>query len=259
MSALWSAPSLDNPWAERSRVSLLRVDPALRAAVAPEDLALAEHALVAPCRRLPRGRWAPEMLAVGGAHPFAALLLDGVVTYEITLAGRRSAQLLGPGDLFRPWASTDASLRYASSWSSAGDAAIALLDDHFLVATRRWPRLAAVVYGRLADQMEVGAVRAAIVALPRVEQRVLALFWQLADRWGIVRPRGVVVRLALTHEVIGRLVGAQRPTISLALHALAEQDLLCRDDAGAWMLARESLTILAADGRDAASMSGVQG
>jgi len=248
MRALRSAPQPDEPWAERSRVSLLRVDPALRAALAPEDLALAEHALVAPCRRLPRGRWAPEMIAVGGAHPFAALLLEGVVTYEITLAGRRSAQLLGPGDLFRPWSSTEASLRYASSWSAAGDAAIALLDDHFLVAARRWPRLAAVVYERLADQMEVAAVRAAIVALPRVEQRVLALFWQLADRWGVVRPEGVVVRLALTHELIGRLVGAQRPTISLALHTLAEQDLLCRDDTGEWTLARESVTLLADGG-----------
>jgi CRP/FNR family cyclic AMP-dependent transcriptional regulator len=259
MSALWSAPRLDDPWAERSRVSLLRVDPALRDAVAPEDVALAEHALVAPCLRLPRGRWAPEMVAVGGAHPFAALLLDGVVTYEITLAGRRSAQLLGPGDLFRPWASTETSLRYTSSWSASGNAAIALLDDHFLVAARRWPRLANVVYDRLADQMEVGAVRAAIVALPRVEQRVLALFWQLADRWGVVRPDGVVVRLALTHEVIGRLVGAQRPTISLALHTLAEQQLLCRDDTGAWKLARESLAILAGDGRIAASPGGAPG
>jgi CRP/FNR family transcriptional regulator, cyclic AMP receptor protein len=248
MSALWAAPQLDEPWADRSRVSLLRVDPALRAAVAPEDLGLAEHALVAPCRRLPRGRWAPEMLAVGGAHPFAALLLEGVVTYEIRLAGRRSAQLLGPGDLFRPWTSAEASLRYTSSWSAAGDAAIALLDDHFLIAARRWPRLAAVVYDRLADQSDIAAVRAAIVALPRVEQRVLALFWQLADRWGVVRPEGIVVRLALTHELIGRLVGAQRPTISLALHTLAEQDLLHRDDAGAWTIARESLTLLADGG-----------
>ncbi len=256
MSALWSAPPLDEPWAERSRVSLLRVDPALRAAVAPEDVALAEQALMAPCLRLPRGRWAPEMLAAAGKHPFAALLLDGVVTYEITLAGRRSAQLLGPGDLLRPWASIEASLRYSSSWSAAGDAAIAVLDDHFLVAARRWPRLATVVYDRLADQMEVGAVRAAIVALPRVEQRVLALFWQLADRWGVVRPEGVVVRLALTHEVIGRLVGAQRPTISLALHTLAEQDLLCRDGAGAWTLARDSLAVLAGDGRIAGGPPG---
>src|SRR3954462_2953171 len=248
MSALWSAPRLDDPWAERDRVSLLRVDPALRDAVAPEDVALAEHALVAPCLRLPRGRWAPEMVAVGGAHPFAALLLDGVVTYEITLAGRRSAQLLGPGDLFRPWASTETSLRYTSSWSASGNAAIALLDDHFLVAARRWPRLANVVYDRLADQMEVGAVRTAIVALPRVEQRVLALFWQLADRWGVVRPDGVVVRLALTHAVIGELVGARRPTVSLALQALAEDGLLRRQAGDAWLLHHDSFAALGPDG-----------
>jgi CRP/FNR family transcriptional regulator, cyclic AMP receptor protein len=79
-------------------------------------------------------------------------------------------------------------------------------------------------------------VCAAISAWPRVEERVLALFWQLADRWGVVRPDGVVIELALTHATIGHLVGAQRPTVSLALHALAEAGLLRRGDTGAWTL-----------------------
>jgi CRP/FNR family cyclic AMP-dependent transcriptional regulator len=88
-------------------------------------------------------------------------------------------------------------------------------------------------------------VRAAIVGLPRVEERVLALFWQLADRWGVVRPEGVVVQLPLTHALIGQLVGAQRPTVSLALQSLADDGLLLRGDIGAWTLDHESGATLA--------------
>jgi hypothetical protein len=53
----------------------------------------------------------------------------------------------------------------------------------FITAARRWPGLSTVVYERLAEQLEAASVRAAIVGLPRVEERVLALLWHLADRW----------------------------------------------------------------------------
>jgi hypothetical protein len=79
------------------------------------------------------------------------------------------------------------------------------------------------------------------MALPRVEQRVLGLFWHLAERWGKVRPEGVVVELALTHELIGQLIGAQRPTISLALGALADDGLLQRRNPhGGWLIGHAS-------------------
>jgi CRP/FNR family cyclic AMP-dependent transcriptional regulator len=248
LSALWRAqPSVEEVRAETSaaRIALVRVDAGLRAAVPPDELPSAERVLTVPWCELGRGSWAPEALVADGARPFAALVLRGVVTCEITLAGRSSAQLLGPGDLLRPWRSVDTSVPCASAWRAAGGAAVALLDDRFLLAARRWPRLAAVVYERLSEQVEIGAVRAAIVALPRVEQRVVALFWHLADRWGVVRPEGVIVRLALTHELIGRLVGAQRPTVSLALHTLAEQGFLRRDDADGWILRSDSGAMLA--------------
>jgi len=47
--------------------------------------------------------------------------------------------------------------------------------------------------------------------------------------------------------MIGHLVGAQRPTVSLALHALAEAGLLRRGDTGAWTLGHNALATLAAD------------
>jgi DNA-binding IclR family transcriptional regulator len=63
-------------------------------------------------------------------------------------------------------------------------------------------------------------VCAAISAWPRVEERAPT---ESLSSWR-------------SHATIGHLVGAQRPTVSLALHALAEAGLLRRGDTGAWTL-----------------------
>jgi hypothetical protein len=54
----------------------------------------------------------------------------------------------------------------------------------------------------------------------------------------------VVVPLALTHEALGRLIGARRPTVTLALKALGAQERLLRRGDGAWLLADGDLTTL---------------
>jgi CRP/FNR family cyclic AMP-dependent transcriptional regulator len=232
-------------------VALLRVDAGLRAAVPAEELPFAERDVLASRFDLHPGPWSPEMLVADTARPFAALLLDGMVTQEILLGGRCSANLLGPGDVFRPWRAIDTALPCTARWTCAADASIAVLGERFLTAARRWPGLTAVVHERLTEQLELSGLRTAILGLPRVEDRVLAFFWQLADRWGIVRPDGVVIGLALTHALIGQFVGAQRPTVSLALQALAEDRLLRRTSAGVWTLSHDSHQRLASGPRQA--------
>jgi CRP/FNR family cyclic AMP-dependent transcriptional regulator len=69
-----------------------------------------------------------------------------------------------------------------------------------------------------------------------VEDRVLALLWHLAERWGRMTPEGVVVPLCLTHETLGRLAGAARPTVSLALGELTKRGQLSRRPDGAFVL-----------------------
>jgi CRP/FNR family transcriptional regulator, cyclic AMP receptor protein len=234
-----------------STVALLGVDAALREAVPPEERPFAARVLVVPRHDLEDGTGSPDALVGDGGRPLAALVLRGLVTQEVILAGRSSANLIAPGDLFRPWRSAHTSLPCDARWTATGGAAIAVLEERFAAAARRWPGLSAVVYERMAEQIDDAAVRAAIVALPRVEERILALFWQLADRFGVVRSDGVIVRLALTHEVIGQLVGARRPTVSLALQTLATQGLVRRDTAGAWLLRHDSSAALGPDGSPA--------
>jgi CRP/FNR family cyclic AMP-dependent transcriptional regulator len=250
VSALPAAATVATAAADgsRSAVALLRVDAALREAVPAAERPLAERVVVVAGRELEAGQWSPDTLVGASPPPFAALLVRGILTHDVILGGRVSANLLGPGDLFRPWRSADTCLPCDARWTATGGAAVALLDERFVAATRRWPGLSAVVHERLAAQLENARLHTAIAGLPRVEERVLALFWHLADRWGIVRPDGVLVELALTHALIGHLVAAQRPTVSLALQALGDAGLVKREPTGAWLLDHDSLATLRATG-----------
>jgi hypothetical protein len=49
----------------------------------------------------------------------------------------------------------------------------------------------------------------------------------------------ITLALPLTHEILAKLVGAARPSVSTALGALAERDLLYRED-GLWKLSRDT-------------------
>jgi CRP/FNR family transcriptional regulator, cyclic AMP receptor protein len=224
-------------------VPLTRLDTAFHSAIPVEEHHVARPA-VAEVRRLLTGVWDLAGLKTGGQRPFAVLVLDGVISQEVVLAGRANAQLLGAGDVIRPWDIVDAELPCRTRWTCLTAGSVALLDERFVTAARRWPDLMSVVFQRMADQHHDAARRTAIVALPRVEDRLLAMFWQLADRWGVVRPEGVVVRLDLTHELLGRLIGARRPTVTLALTTLATEGLVTRDGTSRWTLSPRSLEVL---------------
>jgi hypothetical protein len=60
--------------------------------------------------------------------------------------------------------------------------------------------------------------------LPRAEDRVLVTLRLLADRFGRVTAEGIVIPLSLSHDALGRLTAARRPTITLALRALRTAD-----------------------------------
>ena len=81
---------------------------------------------------------------------------------------------------------------------------------------------------RLTDQL-------VICQLPRVDQRVLAVMWLLAESWGQVTPGGIRLPLTLTHETLGALVGARRPTVTLALRKLSDEGSIVHQDSG-WLL-----------------------
>jgi CRP-like cAMP-binding protein len=209
--------------------------------VPPEDHDLAHRVGLARALELPAGPWAPPQATAGDDGPFAWLVTEGALVATTRIADREAARLLGPGDLFNPHEPGSRLLDVEHSWR-------ALRPDHpsprSTGATSRWRdagrALTLTLQQRLCDEAARAAVLAAIGHLPRVEQRVLALLWHVADRFGEERPDGMAIDLELTHAELGRLVGARRPTVTLALQTLREEGDLDRSPTGAWLLAHRS-------------------
>jgi CRP/FNR family cyclic AMP-dependent transcriptional regulator len=227
-------------------VRLLDIEPELAARLREDDRAEAREQLLLSCTTVPEGTWVLEGTD-HQARTLGVIVVDGLLLQEISIGGRRSLHLLGRGDVVLPGAYPSDALDVTIRWTAASEAAIALLDDRLQTPFRLWPGLALGLMDRVALQLTRLAVQSAITRLPRVEDRLEATFWDLADRWGRMTPSGIHIPLALTHEVLARLVGGQRPTISLALRELAERGIVARRPDGSWLLAAQSPSLAPSD------------
>lgn len=230
-----SAPQPSRP---AETVAVLQADPDLGALLPAPRRAEAERELVVRVHRLGVGTWDVGRLAGAGADNIGLLVLSGVIAREVVVADHASAELLGPGDVIRPWQGADRSSLLPTEivWSVLSPTSLAVLDRRFAGELARWPEVTAALLDRMGERSLRLAVTQAISQLTRVDRRLSALFWHLAERWGRVGNEGVVVPLALTHRILGQLVGARRPTVSTALSELAERGELIRRADGSWLL-----------------------
>jgi CRP-like cAMP-binding protein len=254
------ASSVAAGYEQAGDVALLEVNPDLAADLTADQMQLALAALVVPAIRIQGGQWDFEACASDErltGSLIGLLVIDGVVVREMKLRRYVSAQLCGPGDLLElPSARDHRSLPAFATTSVPGTAVVALLDDRVLAASRRWPQLGGRLLAHGIGQIADAGTHQAISQLARADDRLLGLFWHLADRWGRVLPDGVRIELPLTHETIGRLIGARRPTVTLGLGQLRAGGLLQRQVDGAWLLAHSSLQRLTTAHAERAAATG---
>ena len=174
--------------------------------------------------------------ALAAHHAFAGIVLDGLLVRRIAVGEDSTLILMGPGDFVAAGLGAQSILVTARGWRVSAPTLIALLERRFLLGTHRAPRLVAGLHARTIEQAERVAVQLAICQLPRVEERILALLWHLAECWGQVTADGTALRLHLTHETIGGLVGARRSTVTLALGQLREEGAIRREEQGLLLL-----------------------
>jgi hypothetical protein len=166
------------------------------------------------------------------------LVLSGLMVRRVGIDGRFGAELLGEGDLLRPWQweSDSATLPLQMGWSIVEPARMALLDEEFVTrCIANFPELASSLVGRAMQRARNLAVNMAIVHQARVDNRLHMLLWHLAGRWGRVRTEGTVVPFRLTHTLLADLVAARRPTVTSALSDLTRRGLL-RSTGEEWIL-----------------------
>ena len=213
-------------------------DPELAGSLDGERLRKAERDLVAATAVAFEGPWDPEEESDSVRGGIGLLLLEGLIVRRVGRTGRYGAELLGPGDLVRPWqpASRAGLLPVDAVWSVLSPLTVAVLDRRFAAEVARYPEVTATLFDRLSERSMRLATTQAISQLTRVDRRLKALFWHLAERWGRVSGTGVIVPLDLTHRILGQLIGARRPTVSIALSELADRDELLRRPDGSWLL-----------------------
>jgi len=218
---------------------VLQEDPDLAEAIPSEMRQRAIDECIAPALRLHRGSWGNEgadLLRTG----IGLLVLDGLLIRRVGVDGRFGAELLGDGDLLRPWQGEDVqpTLPHTTRWRVVQPSRIAVLDVRAAARFARYPELTGRLVGRALERSRNLAVNMAIVHHARIEVRLHMLFWHLAERWGRVGTQGLTVALKLTHAVLADLVAAHRPSVSGALAELSKRGLVQPHDRG-WLLTGE--------------------
>lgn len=233
-------------WTASPSVPLLQEDPGLaRSLTASDRMRLLPHLRVA-VDVVDAGPWAPaDRLDEGRA--FGYLVLDGVLLRDMTVTGKCCAELLGPGDLLRPWLHGDGDDGFVpaqAKWTVLQSGTrIAVIDRRATALIGRFPPLMCELLDRTATRVRSLQFQLAVSQVAGIDRRVRLLLWHLADRFGRVTPRGVVLTLDLTHEMIGRMIGARRPSVTTALCRLTDRGILLRRP-GEWLLLADADELL---------------
>jgi hypothetical protein len=204
----------------------------------PDRSAPRKERLVARTMRLAPG---PCEIAKIGPDPNGWLglaVLDGLMLVEADAGRGPAGWLVGADDLVRPWDMTQIALTADARWTVLSQSRIALLDGEFARRMAGNPGTVQALVAKATRTTHWLLAKALITATPIVEERLLLLFALLCERWGRATADGITLQLPLTHRLLAILVGAQRPSVSTALGALAEGGLVWRDQDQGWLIRR---------------------
>lgn len=241
------APAHTDALRPGNRVALIDADPELADGIPPTEYEHARRRSGVRVLELERPQWDPGPISrAAGPGWLGLFVLDGVLLRCVAGGGRAACEILGEGDIFHPWDEDGPydPLAITVNWTALGSVRLAVLDDTFAARIAHWPDISASLIQRIARRARTLTLQQAIAHLPRIHSRLLLMFWLLAERWGKVTPEGVLVKLALTHQMLATAIGCQRPSATLALQRLAQNGLLIRQSADRWLLTTEAIEVL---------------
>ncbi len=229
--------TVDAGGARHAQVRVLQVDAELAERLDARRLQRAVPLSVARLLLRDAGAWSAEEDAAWARDGVGLLVVAGVLVRRVGVRDRFGAELLAAGDLLQPFAhdGEEATLPFTSRWRVLTPLRLAVLDRAWMVRMAPYPEVIAEIVRRVMVRSRRLASMLAIAQHHRLDDRLRLFFWEVADRFGRVGPDGVRLDLPLTHDLIGHLVGAHRPSVSAALKRLADAGRLQRRDRG-WLL-----------------------
>lgn len=219
-------------------ISLIDADPELADLIPEDDRDRARREARTRLRRLSPGAWNPTGAIEPDAHHRGFLIVDGLISREVEVIGRGCVELLGAGDVIRPWSWDEegSHVQAEVGWTVLDPARMAVLDHRLVLRINPWPQLGLELFSRGTRRAHALAVSLAIAHHQRVDDRLLLTLWHLAERWGRVVPEGITVPLPLSHQRLADLVGAHRPAVTSAMGELARSGDLSRRADRTWLL-----------------------
>jgi hypothetical protein len=166
------------------------------------------------------------------------LVIEGFMLVGVRAGRARTGWLIGAEDLLRPWDTSEISVLRSMKWRALTPTCLALLDSEFGVRAAAVPMFAQALMARSGRTTNWLLAKSLVLASPVVEDRLLLAFALFGERWGIVTPDGVRLRLPLTHALLATLCGVTRPSVTLGLKSLEQSGVLSRTPEGAWLLRR---------------------
>jgi CRP/FNR family cyclic AMP-dependent transcriptional regulator len=218
---------------------LCDVDPGFGQCIPEVDLVAARRYLMVPVFTVEKGPWQVPRMSRRRCACF--VVLAGTLLRDARVDEQWSTELLGPEDVLQPWEELPAPLSVSvkSGWRALERSRLAVLDGRFAAAAARWPELLGELVSRGVRRSRLLAALMALFNVRRLDDRLMLFLRILAERWGRVGRDGVELELRLTHETIGRLAGARRPSVSTALIRF-ERDGILRRDGGRFVLPLET-------------------
>jgi CRP/FNR family cyclic AMP-dependent transcriptional regulator len=219
-------------------ISIVDADPDLADLLDAESLRRARREAVTRESRLSAGAWDAGAAQEPAEHHRGFLIIDGLLSRTVEVLGKRCVELVGHGDVMRPWRWDDdgSHVRAEIGWQVLEETRLAVLDHELVRRMMPWPQLGLELFNRGTRRAHHLAVALAIAHHQRVDDRLVLSLWHLAERWGRVHPDGIVVPLPLGHQRLADLVGASRQSVTTALGELQRDGVLSRRESGEWVL-----------------------
>ena len=170
-----------------------------------------------------------DIFSQGEPYTTSYLIRSGVVrTYyvapsgkEITIAYWPEGTLIGGPNVFKE--------RRSHIWSAQAVTEVAAeqIRGHDLEElTMRIPRLAHYIIETLTFKLHWVSVLLQAFGTQSVRARVARLLLQLGKRYGVEGPQGTVIAHHFSHDELGRMVGATRCWVTLALKELKNEGII---------------------------------
>jgi hypothetical protein len=219
-------------------ISIIDADPDLGELLDASERERARREALTKERRLSVGDWDAANAVEPDSNHRGFLVIDGLLSREVEVLGRRCVELIGSADVLRPWRwdPEGSHVQAEVGWVVLEPTRLAVLDHGLVSRIAQWPQLGVELFARGTRCAHSLAVALAISHRQRVDERLLLTLWHAAERWGRVTPEGVVLPLPLPHRRLADLVGAHRPAVTTAMGELVRSGAISRREDGTWVL-----------------------